>query len=201
MAAGRKPWWEAPKAAEIQACARRISDGAPIDVAIMATWTCSDRAARRGRALGYDVLLRLEEAGEKGEDIELTPREQSAGLVYVAIHQAWMEVECQLLKEIRFADEVQSRDIPAEGGRPGKRITVRRQWQARRWLLECTRPQRYRTATPSMETDDETLAPVGPSDTERLAELVAYAAKHGLRLVPAADAPADAYDPGTATGR
>ena len=58
MAAGRKPWWEAPKAAEIQACARRISDGAPIDVAIMATWTCSDRAARRGRALGYSLPLR-----------------------------------------------------------------------------------------------------------------------------------------------
>lgn len=150
-------------------------------------------------ALGYSrsAFHRAQTAGREAEDKDdrgeaLTKREAGALAFWRKLETSFAKAEITILKSIAKAGQGEIKRLVAPDGKVVERIP--RQWQAERWRLECTRPE-YRVGS---EPVAPAPPPAPPTEAEREADLRAYAAARGLRLVPESEATND-YDPATAT--
>ena len=168
---GIKPIWDRVTPEHMAQALIWIQEGIPKVTAFVALGY-SRTALHRAQQVGKDAEVKEEDG------VALTEREAGALRFWRLLETAFGKAEMDVMRAIIKAG--------MGGEDPGK---TGRQWQALKWLLESTRPE-YRQA--------EVVAPAPPeqpSDAEREADLRAFAASRGLRLV--ADK-GDDYDPETA---
>lgn len=178
---GIKPWYERLGPADLLLCLTDIEEGVPQHTAFVSRKLTSQRQFFAAMADG-------KAAAEREEDgATLEPRQAKAAHLYREVEGAYARQEASLVSTIRKA----STGEPTEGEGTARRTAG--QWQAAAWLLERSRPA-WRLRSEAIVVTPP--APVAPTDAEREADLRAYAAARGLRLV--ADT-TDAYDPATAT--
>jgi hypothetical protein len=170
---GRKPLWERVTPEHMAQALLWIQEGIPKVTAFVALGY-SRTALHRAQQMG-------KEAEAKEEDGEiLTEKERGALAFWRLLETAFGKAEIEVMRAIIKAG-MGAEDLQGKTGR---------QWQALKWLLECTRPE-YRQAEVITPAPQEQA-----SDADREADLRAFAAARGLRLV--ADKGTDDYDPETA---
>lgn len=171
---GIKPIWERVTPEHMAQALLWIQEGIPKVTAFVALGY-SRTALHRAQQLGRELEVKEEDG------VALTEREAGALHFWRLLEKSFGKAEIDVMRAIIKAG-MGGEDLGKTG----------RQWQALKWLLESTRPE-YRQA--------EVVAPAPqeqPTDAEREADLRAFAASRGLRLVPDVGG-ADEYDPTTAT--
>lgn len=185
-AGGWTPLWERIAPEHLAAAIRDIESGIPKATAFVALGY-SRSAFHRAQTAGREAEAK-DDAGEP-----LTKREAGALAFWRKLETAFAKAEITILKSIAKAGQGEPRRFTMPDGTVVERNP--RQWQAEKWRLECTRPE-YRTNF--VEPPQQVEPPKGVTNAEREADLRAFAASRGLRLVPDVGG-ADEYDPATAT--